>query len=157
VPVDARRRGVRDGRFRRSGGQLGPNIGVVMVVGQKVALRRSTPTCASTSQASWHPSPRRWCSPGPRVRLCGGSNFQRQWTRAIAAAGLDDRDVHFHDLRHIGNTLRAQSGATLADLMARMGHASMRAASIYLHTTSDRDRAVAAALDRFLPSQPSGT
>jgi hypothetical protein len=41
--------------------------------------------------------------------------------------------------------------------MARMGHASTRAARIYLHTTSDRDLAVAAALDRFLPPPRSGT
>jgi hypothetical protein len=40
-----------------------------------------------------------------------------------------------------------QAGATLSDLMARMGHASPRAALIYLHTTSTRDRAVAAPLD----------
>jgi integrase len=75
----------------------------------------------------------------------------------VTAAGLDDRGLHFHDLRHTGNTLTAQSGATLADLMARMGHASTRAASIYLHTTSERDLAVAAALDRFLPPKASGT
>jgi hypothetical protein len=56
-----------------------------------------------------------------------------------------------------GRTLTAQSGATLSDLMARMGHASTRAASIYLHTTSDRDLAVAAALDRLLPPTASGT
>jgi hypothetical protein len=53
--------------------------------------------------------------------------------------------------------LTAQSGATLSDLMARMGHASTRAASIYLHTPSDRDLAVAAALDRLLPPRASGT
>jgi integrase len=94
---------------------------------------------------------------GPKGAALRRSNFQKLWTRAIVAAGLDDRGLHFHDLRHTGITLTAQSGATLADLMARMGHASTRAATIYLHTTSDRDRAVAAALDRFLPPQPSGT
>ncbi len=77
--------------------------------------------------------------------------------RPAQRAALDDRGVHFHDLRHTGNTLTAQSRATLADLMARMGHASTRAASIYLHTTSERDLAVAAALDRFLPPKASGT
>jgi integrase len=43
----------------------------------------------------------------------------------MAAAGLSG--VHFHDLRHTGNTLTAQAGATLADLMARMRPASTRA------------------------------
>ena len=49
------------------------------------------------------------------------------------------------------NTLAAQAGATLSDLMTRMGHASPRAAQIYLHTTSQRDQDVAAALNRLLP------
>jgi integrase len=30
--------------------------------------------------------------------------------------------VYLHDLRHTGNTLAAQSGASLAELKARMGH-----------------------------------
>src|SRR3712207_667822 len=85
------------------------------------------------------------------------SNFQKHWTRALNAAGLVDHGLHFHDLRHTGNTLTAQSGATLADLMARMGHASTPAASIYLHTSSERDRAVAEALNRFLPPAATGT
>jgi hypothetical protein len=47
--------------------------------------------------------------------------------------------------------LAAQAGATLADLMARMGHASTRAALIYIHTNSKRDHDVAARIDRLLP------
>jgi integrase len=61
--------------------------------------------------------------------------------------------VHFHDLRHTGNTLTAHSGATLSDLMMRMGHASTRAARIYLHTTSARDRVVADALADLVEKQ----
>jgi integrase len=55
--------------------------------------------------------------------------------------------LHFHDLRHTGNTLAAQSGASLADLKARMGHNSDRAALIYQHATRDADRKIADALD----------
>ena len=58
------------------------------------------------------------------------------------------------DARITGNTLTAQAGATLPDLMARMGHASPRAALIYLHTTSRRDRTVADSLNGLIP--PSG-
>ena len=65
--------------------------------------------------------------------------------RARAKAGVPE--VHFHDLRHTGTTLTAQSGATLSGLMSRMGHSSTRAARLYLHTTSERDRAVADALN----------
>ena len=51
--------------------------------------------------------------------------------------------MHFHDLRHTGNMLAASSGASLRDLMDRMGHASTRAALIYLHASSERGRAIA--------------
>ena len=44
------------------------------------------------------------------------------------------KGLHSHDLRHTGNTLAAQSGAGLADLKARMGHDSDRAALVYRHT-----------------------
>lgn len=53
-------------------------------------------------------------------------NFHRavRWSEVTARVGL--HGFHFHDLRHTGNTLASQSGASLADLMARMGHSSTR-------------------------------
>ena len=42
--------------------------------------------------------------------------------------------LHFHDLRHTGNTLAAP-GARLADLKAQMDHDRARAAMIYQHAT----------------------
>jgi integrase len=74
------------------------------------------------------------------------SNFQRvsNWTAAVTQVGLPG--FHFHDLRHTGNTLASQTGANLADLMARMGHSSTRAARIYAHTAQERDTAIADAL-----------
>jgi integrase len=54
--------------------------------------------------------------------------------------------LHFHDLRHTGNTLAAQAGASLADLKARMGHDSTRAAMIYQHVTSRADHKIGATL-----------
>jgi hypothetical protein len=77
------------------------------------------------------------------------SNFSKFWGHALDTSGIE-RSVHFHDLRHTGNTLAAQAGATMSDLMARMGHASARAAQICLHTTSQRDRVVAEALNPLL-------
>jgi len=82
---------------------------------------------------------------GGKGALLGRGNFHHVWKRAREAVGLPE--VHFHNLRHTGNTLTAQSGATLSDLMSRMGHSSTRAARIYLHTTSERARVVAAALN----------
>jgi integrase len=69
------------------------------------------------------------------------ANFRRRvWYPALAATGLD---VHLHDLRHTGNQLTADAGANLRELMERMGHSSSRAAVIYLHSTSDRQRQLA--------------
>jgi hypothetical protein len=56
--------------------------------------------------------------------------------------------IHVHDLRHEGNHLVAAAGASLRELMERMGHASSRAALIYLHSTDDRQRALAEAVSR---------
>jgi hypothetical protein len=53
-------------------------------------------------------------------------------------------------LRHTGNTLAAETGATLRELMERMGHRSTRAALIYLHARDQRDRAIADGLDTIV-------
>ncbi len=67
----------------------------------------------------------------------------RAITRALTATGLTG--THF-DLRHAGNHLVAEAGANLRELMERMGHSSSRAALIYLHSTQDRQRALAEAV-----------
>lgn len=59
-------------------------------------------------------------------------------------------DLHLHNLGHTGSTWSAQSGATLRELMNRIGHSSTRAAMIYQHATRDRDRAIAEALDALI-------
>jgi integrase len=56
-------------------------------------------------------------------------------------------DLHLHDWRHTGNTLAASTGASAKELMTRMGHASPRAAMIYQHVTSERDRLIADVLN----------
>jgi integrase len=82
---------------------------------------------------------------GPRGALLRRSNFRRRvWLPALDKAGLPE--IHFHDLRHTGNILTATAGASLRELMARMGHASTRAALVYLHDTDDRQRIIAAAV-----------
>lgn len=72
------------------------------------------------------------------------SSFRSVWLLARAKAGLPN--LRFHDLRHTGNTLAATTGASTRELMARMGHSTMRAALICQHATKDRDAAIAAAL-----------
>lgn len=55
-------------------------------------------------------------------------------------------DLRFHDLRHTGAVLAAATGATLAELMARLGHSTVAAAMRYQHAAADRDKVIAAAL-----------
>jgi len=69
------------------------------------------------------------------------TKFRLPWTKACEAAGVTD--LHFHDLRHTGATLAAHSGATLAELMARLGHKSPTVALRYQHAAAHRDLAVA--------------
>jgi len=46
--------------------------------------------------------------------------------------------------------LAAQTGATLNEIMARLGQSSTRAAMIYQHATDDRDRQIAKALNLMI-------
>ena len=50
------------------------------------------------------------------------------------------RKNHVDDLRHIGNTLAGEAGASLRELMDRVGPSSTHAALIYQHRTSLRDK-----------------
>lgn len=72
------------------------------------------------------------------------ATLYRRFYTARAAAGRDD--LRFHDLRHTGAVLAAQTGATLAELMGRLGHSSPAAALRYQHSARGRDKAIAAAL-----------
>lgn len=58
-------------------------------------------------------------------------------------------DLRFHDLRHSGAVLAAATGATLAELMARLGHSTPQAAMRYQHAAQGRDRQIAALLSRL--------
>jgi integrase len=84
---------------------------------------------------------------GPKVGRLRRSNFRKFWHRARGVVGLPE--LHFHDLRHTGNTMAAAQGASLRELMERMGHSSPRAALIYLHATRERDQKIAAGMGRL--------
>ncbi len=75
------------------------------------------------------------------------SNFRRRiWLPALRLLGL--LGLHFNDLRHVGNKLTSDAGANLREMMARMGHDSARAALIYQHSTTERQRSIAAEVDK---------
>ena len=82
----------------------------------------------------------------------GNFNRRVRWTENVAAVGVPG--LHFHDLRHTGNTLAAEAGVGLRDLMARMGHDSMRAALIYQHRTGGGDRRIADAMENLIKGLP---
>jgi integrase len=72
------------------------------------------------------------------------SNLNTTFCRALAAAGVPQ--VRFHDLRHVAQVFAAEAGATLPELMARLGHATPAAALIYLHARAERDNTLTNAL-----------
>jgi integrase len=73
-----------------------------------------------------------------------GDAIRQAFTRARRK--VDMPGFRFHDLRHTGQTLAASAGATLKDLMMRLGHASPAAAQRYLHAVEGRDAEIASAL-----------
>ena len=75
------------------------------------------------------------------------STLQRHWYKARMAAGRDD--LRWHDLRHSGAVLAAATGASLAELMARLGHSTPQAAMRYQHAAQGRDREIAALLSKL--------
>lgn len=92
---------------------------------------------------------------GPKGGTPRRTHFVKPWREAKRLAGVEE-SVHLHDLRHTGNHFAAWSGASTRELMARMGHASIRAALIYQHATSERDRVIADALDRLIAAGGAG-
>lgn len=97
-----------------------------------------------------------WAAAGPNGLLfpaveSGGhmkhGALYKVYRRAREIAGRPD--LRWHDLRHTGATMAAQAGATLAELMNRLGHSDVRAALIYQHATADRDADLARKLSKM--------
>jgi integrase len=75
------------------------------------------------------------------------SSLYRVFYPAREAAGRPD--LRWHDLRHTGAVLAAQTGATLAELMGRLGHSSPAAALRYQHAAQGRDAEIARRLSEI--------
>lgn len=75
------------------------------------------------------------------------ASLYRQFYKARAAAKRDD--LRWHDLRHSGAVLAAATGATLAELMQRLGHSTPGAAMRYQHAAQGRDRQIAKLLSKI--------
>lgn len=85
--------------------------------------------------------------PGGLVQV-SPHRFRPLFAAARSAAGRED--LTFHALRHTGAVLAAATGATVAELMARLGHATPAMAMRYQHAAADRDRVIADALSRMI-------
>ncbi len=73
------------------------------------------------------------------------SNFRMTFGRAVRSCQLPPARVH--ELRHTGASLAAATGASTAELMHRLGHASPAAALVYQHAAAHRDAEIARALN----------
>jgi integrase len=78
--------------------------------------------------------------------LAPATLYRRFYTARDAASRPD---LRFHDLRHSGAVLAAATGASLAELMARLGHSTPAAAMRYQHAAKGRDREIAALLSKL--------
>ncbi|WP_435130371.1 tyrosine-type recombinase/integrase [Actinacidiphila sp. bgisy144] len=76
------------------------------------------------------------------------NHFNGLWRKACAEVGV--KGLHFHDLRHTGNTLASRTDASTRELMMRLGHGSSRAALIYQHGNQEREREIADAVDGMI-------
>ena len=84
---------------------------------------------------------------GDPTRHLAPASLYKTFYRARNAAGRPD--LRWHDLRHTGAVLAAHTGATLAELMNRLGHSTPQAALRYQHAINDRDTQIAAALSQL--------
>jgi integrase len=98
---------------------------------------------------------------GPRGGAVRESTFgTKVWRPTLHKLNLSH--LHFHDLRGFAATLAAVSGATTAELMYRLGHATPDLALRYQRATATRDAAIARGLDelvnkRVAPAEPPAT
>jgi integrase len=83
---------------------------------------------------------------GRRSR-CGHLS-QSVFSRAfvLACNSIGRKGVTHHGLRHLGATLAARAGGTVAEVQARLGHSTPTMAMRYQHSTDERQDDIAAAL-----------
>jgi integrase len=86
--------------------------------------------------------------PGPAGGVMSDGWHKREWGVARRRVGVPQ--VRFHDLRHTAGTLVAQQGATLREVMSRLGHSTTAAAIRYQRAAETRDQELADRLDRLV-------
>lgn len=117
------------------------------------SVSRSRPCCTSSNPAPFgrgRTSPAARSSSSTRQRWSGPGTWPDSWPTPSSTAHwktarhrVGQPSLHFHDLRHAGLTLSAQSGATVAEVMRRAGHVSTQAAMRSQHVAEERDAEIA--------------
>lgn len=86
------------------------------------------------------------------------STIMKTYRKARTKAGRED--LRIHDLRHTHATLAAQAGATLKEMMERMGQSTVEAAMVYQHVAAGRDAVIAERMAKLAdltpPTPPAG-
>lgn len=75
--------------------------------------------------------------PGEAGGIISDGWFQREWR--LPKSALDLPSMHFHDLRHTAGTIASHQGATMKEVMSRLGHSTTSAAIRYQEAAADRD------------------
>ena len=88
---------------------------------------------------------------GSRLR----SDQYRYWWE-LARKAIGKPHLRVHDLRHVGAVLAAQSGATTAELMHRLGHTTPEMALRYQHVAEGRDAEIAVRLSKLARADTPG-
>lgn len=80
--------------------------------------------------------------------------YRRVWMELVKKAELPA--ISFHSLRHVGNTLLAAKGVSLALLQSRLGHSTSAATFIYSHLTATEGQRGARLIGSMLSGETSG-
>ncbi len=99
--------------------------------------------CCSLAPMGGTSTPRRSTGASPQGRTPATASTPPR----VAA---DRPDLRWHDLRHTGAVLAASTGATLAELMGRLGHSTPGAALRYQHAAQGRDIEIAKRLSALV-------
>ncbi|MGI8416680.1 MAG: tyrosine-type recombinase/integrase [Nakamurella sp.] len=85
-------------------------------------------------------------------KATGEKSVRPGWGFYAARAAIGYPLLRWHDLRHTGAVLSVLHGATLPDVMARLGHSTAGAAMRYQHAAKGRDAEIAARMSASVES-----
>ena len=86
----------------------------------------------------------------PATRTGGhikASSLYKAFYPARVEAGVPT--LRWHDLRHFSGTATAQTGASLKEIMSRLGHSTVNAAMRYQHAAADREVQISEAMSQL--------